>query len=94
MHTHNNAVSVQARTQGGGGGFGHTVIGLHPRAVCGYCTHALFHTALQSTLRPPEVHIRAIHFNVNARFVWHLMGVNDMHAMHVVLKIVHVYVWM
>ena len=31
-------------------------------------------------LRPPEVHIRTIHFNVNARFVY------DMHAMHVVLK--------
>ena len=29
---------------------------------------------IQSTLRPPEVHIRAIHFNVNARFVWRLWG--------------------
>ena len=26
----------------------------------------------QSTLRHPEVHIHAIHFNVNAWFVWHL----------------------
>ena len=24
----------------------------------------------QPTLRPPEVHIRTIHFNVNARFAW------------------------
>ena len=28
----------------------------------------------QSTLRPPEVHIRTIHFNVNTRFVWRLWG--------------------
>ena len=28
----------------------------------------------QSTLRPLEVHICTIHFNVNTRFVWHLWG--------------------
>ena len=51
------------------------------------------HMFLQSTLRRPEVHIHAIHFNVNVRFVWRLWGINDMHTVHVVLKIVHVYVW-
>ena len=65
-----------------------------PRALC---------LRMQSTLRPPEVHIRTIHFNVNARFVWRLWVLMicmpctwgqkyDMHAVHVGAKIVHVYV--
>ena len=51
---------------------------------------------MQSTLRPPEVHIRAIHLmstrGLYGAYVY--VGVNDMHTMHVVLKIVHVYVWL
>ena len=60
-----------------------------------YTIHRVYlHGRSQSTLRRPEVHIRAIHFNVNALFCMAPMGVNDMHTMHVVLKIVHVYVWL
>ena len=40
----------------------------------------------------PKVYICAIHIHVNTLFAPY--GVNDMHAMHVMLKIVHVYVWM
>ena len=49
-----------------------------------------------STLQCPEVHIRATRVNVNAQFVWCLapIGITDMLDMHVVLKIVHVYIWM
>ena len=54
---------------------------------------ALLLSYKQSTLRQPEVCIRAIHFNVNTRFLVP-MRVNCMHAMHVGLKTVHVYVWM
>ena len=32
----------------------------------------VFHCRGQSTLRPPEVHILTIHFNVNAWFAWRL----------------------
>ena len=46
-----------------------------------------------STLRPPEVHIRKIQFNGNAHFCLAPIGVNDMHAMHVGSKTVHVYVY-
>ena len=52
----------------------------------------MHHLHMQSTLRPPEVHIRTVHFNVNARFVWCLWGVNNMHAVHVGAKMVYVYV--
>ena len=38
----------------------------------------------QYTLRPPEVHIRSVHFNVNVQF--NCMVPMDMHAMHMVLK--------
>jgi hypothetical protein len=47
----------------------------------------------QSTLRPPEVHVRTIHFNVNAQFAWGLRElIICMPCMHVGAKIVHVYV--
>ena len=48
----------------------------------------------QSTLRPPKVHIRTIHFEYQRAVCMGPMGVNDiiMHAVHVGAKIVHVYV--
>ena len=62
---------------------------LHPsRIIIGYSIYPLGIEALfckkqriryfghwhQSTLRPPEVHIRTIHFYVNAQFAWRLWG--------------------
>ena len=53
---------------------------LHCHSVS-YCTLLMPSTfscyseyLMQSTLRPPEVHICTIHFSVNVRFVWRLWG--------------------
>ena len=52
----------------------------------------MLNTEVQSTLRRLEVNTRYVQFNVNALRVYVPMGVNDMHATHVVAKIMYVYV--